>query len=257
MAAATMSFNNELGRLKTFLLDARRRFPYDTDLASTDAMLPLRAEGDTVTARHRYDAIRPNSGLEYVNASIVLPLYERDFVAAIEAWDLPDVRPLISLPGWRGWPEVNQAIAWQGLGEDERANDLLKAVVEREIDYSTRPFALASELSARAWALVLLGESELAIETAEEAIKLVPYEEDKLEGLTSVWNLCFVLARAGKRDEALACLPTVIDQPGGPLRWELYLDPTWDFMRDDERFNELVRPPNLEQSIHAVNSSSP
>ncbi len=69
-------------------------------------------------------------------------------------------------------------------------------------------------------------------------------------------NLCFVLARAGKRDEALACLPKVIDQPGGFFRWELYLDPTWDFMRDDERFNELVRPPNLEQSIHAAKDSS-
>ena len=257
MAAATMTFNSEFHRLKTFLVDARQRFPYDTDLASTDAMLPLWAEGDTITARQRYDAIRPNSGLEYVNASTFLPLYERDFVGAIEAWDLPDVRALVALPGWRGWPEVNQAIAWQGLGEEERANDLLNAAIERGIDYSIRPFALASELSARSWALALLGEVELAIATAEEAVELVPYEEDKLEGLTSVWNQCFVLARAGKRDEALACLSTVVDQPGGPLRWQLYLDPSWDFWRDEERFNELVRPPNLEQSIHAQKDSSP
>ncbi len=119
-----------------------------------------------------------------------------------------------------------------------------------------RPIVLAAELDARAWALVLLGEAELAIATAEEAVKLVPYEEDKVESLNSVWSLCFVLARAGKRDEALACLPKIIDQPGGFFRWELYLDPSWDFMRDDERFNELIRPHNLEQSIHAVNSGS-
>jgi len=256
LAAATMRFSNELDRLESFLADARQRFPYDTDLASTHAMLPIWANGDTITARQRYDAIRPNSGLEYVNASTFLPMYERDFVAAIEAWDLPDVRPLVSLAGWRGWPEVNQAIAWRALGEDERADTLLKSAIEREIDYSIRPFALASELSARAWALVLFGENELAIATAEEAVELVTYEEDKLEGLTTVWNQCFVLARAGRRDEALACLPKVIDQPGGPLRWELYLDPTWDFMRDDERFNELIRPDNFEQSIHAKNDRS-
>jgi hypothetical protein len=33
-------------------------------------------------------------------------------------------------------------------------------------------------------------------------------------------------------------------------------DPIWDFMRDDERFNELVRPPNLEQSIHVAKDST-
>ena len=77
-------------------------------------------------------------------------------------------------------------------------------------------------------------------------MRLLSYENDKLEGLGPVTGMCYVLARAGKRDQALALLPRVLDQPGGITRWELYLSPFWDFMRDDERFNEMIQPHNLK-----------
>ncbi len=101
-------------------------------------------------------------------------------------------------------------------------------------------------------ALALLGEFEGAIAAAEEAVSLFTLEADKLEGSFPLQNLCMVLALAGKRDEALAMLPMLLEIPTGFDKWSLYLDPRWDFMRDDERFNELIRPDNLEQSIHAT-----
>ena len=61
-----------------------------------------------------------------------------------------------------------------------------------------------------------------------------------------------MLALVGRRDEALAMMPMLLEIPNGFEKWWLYLDPRWDFMRDDERFNELIRPDNLEQSIHAT-----
>ncbi len=48
-------------------------------------------------------------------------------------------------------------------------------------------------------------------------------------------------------------MPMLLEVPNGFDKWWLYLDPRWDFMRDDERFNALIRPDNLEQSIHAPN----
>jgi hypothetical protein len=101
-------------------------------------------------------------------------------------------------------------------------------------------------------ALVLRGDSETAIAYAEEAVSLQTFESDKIEGSYPLENLCFVLALAGQRDEALAMLPMLLEMPNGFYKWELYLDPRWDFMRDDERFNELILPDNLEQSIHAT-----
>ncbi|MCH7830388.1 MAG: hypothetical protein IIB75_07470 [Proteobacteria bacterium] len=251
-AASTMAIHHEFDRLAKYLPTVRARFPYDTDLASIHAMLPLWAHGDTKTARRRLDKVRPNAGLEYVQASIELPWFERDFAAAIEIWDRPEVIALTSTDGWVGWGGVYQAMAWQELGDEQRARNLLVAVANREIDWTLQEFALFAELGARAWALVLLGDFDAAIALSEQAVSQVAdYESDAVEGLVPLTIHCYVLAKAGRRDEALVLLSRVLDQPGGLNRWPLYLDPRWDFFRDDERFNDMIRPHNLEQSIHA------
>ena len=251
LAAGTMEINREYDRLQTFLLEVRQRHPFDTDLAAIDSMLPLWLAGDTDTARQRMDRVRPNAGNEYVLAITELPWFERDFEAAIDVWDLPEVRAYTSVDGWGGWSEVYRAMAWRELGDDKRANALLEKVVSRDIDRSMAPTNMLSELTGRAWALALLGRFEGAIADSEEAVRLQPYESDKLEGSYPLQSLCFVLALAGKRDEALAMLPMLLEAPNGFKKWWLYLDPRWDFMRDDERFNALIRPDNLDQSIHA------
>jgi len=257
MAVLTMKMNREFDRLQAFLLEVRQRHPLDTDIASIDSTLPIVKFGDTKTARERLDRVRPNAGLEYVQASIELPWFERDFVAAIEVWDVPEVRTLTSVDGWGGWSEVYRAMAWRELGDNARARALLAEVADRKIDRSMAPTNLGSELQARSWALALLGDFDAAIAAAEEAVSLQTFESDKIEGSYPLENLCFVLAQAGKRDEVLAMLPSLLEMPNGFYKWELYLDPRWDLMRDDERFNELVRPDNLEQSIHATKKKRP
>ncbi len=57
-----------------------------------------------------------------------------------------------------------------------------------------------------------------------------------------------VLGMAGKREQSLAELENLFKRGINITRWHLYLDPNWDFFRDDERFNELARPLNLEEA---------
>jgi hypothetical protein len=57
----------------------------------------------------------------------------------------------------------------------------------------------------------------------------------------------WVLGMAGKRVESLAELENLFKQDINITRWRLYLDPSWDFFRDDDRFNKLARPLNLER----------
>jgi TolB-like protein len=256
-AASTMVFNREYDRAEIFLQSARQRHPLDTDIAAIDSFLPILVRGDTKIARQRLDRVRPNAGLQYVQAITELPWFERDFVAAIEVWDLPEVRTLTAVDGWHGWPELYRAMAWRELGDDKRASALLEEVVSRDIDLSMAPTNLGAELTGRSWALALLGDFEGAIADAEEAVRLQPYETDRLEGSYPLQSLCYVLALVGRRDEALAMMPMLLEVPNGFAKWWLYLDPRWDFMRDDERFNDLVRPDNLEQSIHATKKKRP
>ena len=54
---------------------------------------------------------------------------------------------------------------------------------------------------------------------------------------------------AGKREEALVEIERLLQHPIGFSPWLLYLDPRWDFFRDDERFNTLVRPDDLAETM--------
>ena len=59
-----------------------------------------------------------------------------------------------------------------------------------------------------------------------------------------------VLAIVGQHDQALAEIERLLDTPGSYLsRWMLTLDPRWDFMRDDERFNELIKPEDITKAM--------
>ena len=59
-------------------------------------------------------------------------------------------------------------------------------------------------------------------------------------------NAAVVLEKDGEILEVIE-IERLLNHPTGFNRWELYLDPRWDFFRDDERFNELVRPLNLQE----------
>jgi len=54
-----------------------------------------------------------------------------------------------------------------------------------------------------------------AIAAAEEAVSFHSLEKDKLEGLLPLQTLCVVLAWSGKRDEALAMLPMLLEPAVG------------------------------------------
>mgnify|MGYP006919349892 CR=1 FL=1 len=83
---------------------------------------------------------------------------------------------------------------------------------------------------------------------AEEAQRMEPVQRDNLDGTYIVKVLAEVLALSGEKGRALELIAQIIDKPAGFRRWDLYLDPRRDFFRDDERFNDLIRPLNLDKA---------
>jgi hypothetical protein len=59
----------------------------------------------------------------------------------------------------------------------------------------------------------------------------------------------------GERDRALEQLETVATIPAGPTYGDLLLNPCWDDLRGDPRFDKIVPQPKLpaEQIVHQVN----
>jgi TolB-like protein/class 3 adenylate cyclase/Tfp pilus assembly protein PilF len=97
----------------------------------------------------------------------------------------------------------------------------------------------ARELPAYlAWAYAGLGEREKALEQARHAI--ADYDGDALAKPFAETSLAIVEAQLGDIDSAIAALPHLLEVPNGETRGDLRVNPLWDPLRQDPRFQKLV-----------------
>ncbi len=65
--------------------------------------------------------------------------------------------------------------------------------------------------------------------------------------------LAVVYAWSGERDAALQQLASLVKLPAGPTAGDLKLNPVWDDLRTDPRFDKIVaaaaEPPKLDYSV--------
>jgi TolB-like protein/class 3 adenylate cyclase/Tfp pilus assembly protein PilF len=96
-----------------------------------------------------------------------------------------------------------------------------------------------------------LGDKALALALAEHAMAANPIEKDALDGPQPIEILARVAAQIGEPDRAIAALQKLLSIPyGGPLAQNvpltpalLRLDPMFDPLRNDPRFQKLVASP--------------
>ena len=88
-----------------------------------------------------------------------------------------------------------------------------------------------------------LGRKEEAISEARRAVELLPIAESAVSGPDNIANLALVYAWTGERDRALEQLEkiaTVPTSPGSPTYGDFLLNPCWDDLRGDKRFDKIV-----------------
>jgi len=93
-----------------------------------------------------------------------------------------------------------------------------------------------------AWAYAGLGEKEKALEQARRAIK--DYDSDALVKPFAETALAIVQAQTGDIDSAIAALPHLLEVPNGETCGDLQINPLWDPLRKDPRFEKLCHDPN-------------
>jgi tetratricopeptide (TPR) repeat protein len=86
-----------------------------------------------------------------------------------------------------------------------------------------------------------LGEKDAAIKEAERAITLLPSAKDAVEGPTFEEQLAFVEALVGDKNRAISTLQHLLEIPYHDCVTPalLRLDPKWDPLRGDSRFQKL------------------
>jgi eukaryotic-like serine/threonine-protein kinase len=85
-----------------------------------------------------------------------------------------------------------------------------------------------------------LDRKEEAIREARRAVDLRPIIKDSLQGPEIATRLALVYAWTGERDRALEQLEIVAKIPAGPTYGDLLLNPCWDDLRGDKRFDKVV-----------------
>ena len=91
-------------------------------------------------------------------------------------------------------------------------------------------------------ALAGLGDKDKALEWARRAVKV--YENDAVAKPPAESTLAQIQAQLGEHDAAIAALPHLLEVPAGLTITDLKLNPFWEPLRNDPRFQKLVSRSN-------------
>jgi len=130
--------------------------------------------------------------------------------------------------------------AWAMKGDTARARvsyDSARAIIEARLAMAPDD---ARYFSALGIALAGLGRDEEAIDHAREGLRLMPPEKEAWRGTYRLRDLARVYAMTGRTDEAIDLLERLLSIPADISKWDLRLDPYWDPLRGDPRFEALI-----------------
>src|SRR5205814_10429208 len=173
------------------------------------------------------------------NARLVCALAERDVAAAQEALIASDESPLGSDPVHFTRPFVEGVIA--RMTNDEHKAQLAFTAARAEQDKTVQ----AQPDYGPAWCVLrvidaALGRKEDALREGRRAVELLPVEKDSFNGALMIHYLAMIAAWVGEKDLAFEQLALSARTPNGATYGELELDPFWDPLRGDPRFEKIV-----------------
>jgi hypothetical protein len=191
--------------------------------------------GNVPEAHAALDSIQDKDDMDYEAARLWLYLIERDYdgakaftaKATDEAKRMPDF--------WLTLAAIAHAAGQ--VNEERQANaeakrSALLALVPRPDDPK-----LLGELSL---AEAGLGQNEEALRHARHAAEVLPPSVDAVAGPMCEMRLAQVLAMTGDRDGAFDKLGKLVKLPFGLNYGDLKLNPMWDDLRNDPRFDRLL-----------------
>jgi TolB-like protein/Flp pilus assembly protein TadD len=85
-----------------------------------------------------------------------------------------------------------------------------------------------------------LGQKEDAINEGKKAVELLPESEDAVDGPKATAALAEIYSWVGEHDEAFRLLDHLLTVPNGLTVPMVKLDPVWDPLRKDPRFQALI-----------------
>jgi len=207
------------------------------------AKIDLDWRGDTAplhAVRRKIFADDPALAEDMAEGDFRLALFERDPVAADRALAALGEKGTVEVDGI----ELNRSFC-EGLvarmkGNEARANAaFLAAHAQQEEVVHTQP-DYGPVLCTLGLIDAQLGRREKALQESRQAVELMPVSKSSLEGAGVLCGFAVICAWIGERDLAFEQLEILAKLPAGPSYGDLRLDPFWDPLRGDPRFEKII-----------------
>ncbi len=216
--------------------------PNDIEVKAKRAGVELNWKADTRPLHQLIDEIRatnPAAMPKIVPLRLLCALVERDAAAAREALTASDESPFGADAVHFTRPFVEGVIA--RMTNDEQKAQLAftaaraeqEKIVQAEPDYGPALCVLGVIDAA-------LGRKDEALREGRRAVELLPVEKDSFNGALMIHYLAMIAAWVGEKDLAFEQLALSARTPNGATYGELKLDPFWDPLRGEPRFEQIV-----------------
>jgi serine/threonine protein kinase/tetratricopeptide (TPR) repeat protein len=176
-----------------------------------------------------------------VTDRFILALYERDFAAADRVLASLTERYFGEIkPGIYFNRAIAEGVIARAKGDVAAAHDAFAAArLEVEKAESEDP-SHGGTHAALGFVYAGCGLREQALREGRRALELTPLAKNAVDGAGVLYFFAVICAWTGERDLAFEQLETLATIPNGASYGDLRLDPNWDSLRGDPRFEKIV-----------------
>lgn len=204
------------------------------------AALYLNHFGNVTKAKELLASVPPSKNHYYLEMQYQVALVEHDYEAAAQRVLAPELLGAVGI-GW-GYALAAQWLHKAGL--TERAGEMTWEALRLTAQEVSKPYAetYAWPHLAYAEALAAAGRFEEAVASCARTIEVLSVEMDKVHGAGFHLACAKIKGLAGQTDAALDDIEQALELGWGVSPWLLKLDPSWDFLRGNPRFDAMATP---------------
>jgi TolB-like protein/Flp pilus assembly protein TadD len=216
--------------------------PQSFEIASLKGYLAVLWKGDLSMAEKQYSSIPgdsdPTGVMAWLRSGVLI--WERKFPEALAVLQKFPGETFATVTTAPMPKSLLEGTIYSLQGDEQRA----QTKFEHARELSEQLLRDAPEDAARhaQHGLILagLGRKQDAIAAGKRAVELLPESQDAMDGPKCTASLAQIYALTGETDEAFRLIDHLLSVPNGLTIPVLKLDPIWDPLRKDPRFQALI-----------------